>query len=283
LTLLLSQTSNSAGQGPFWPSQTKCDAALGFSSGPLRLVQDDAILRVQYSDSEFESDQMITGENYFPAEIIAEGLGVSLNDIVPSPTVAKIFSGGKTDFLLVAMSYTRLLPILIEKGKSVKALDIWYNQEEFPRGTIGDNMRAFNNNYRAHLVGASALHIPMSRESVGHIWSYRLVSAQTPEFQTAFLREAIRVVKVGGEVRINGYLKEEAQASLDFINREYSSSLEATIEERPLKWTLHSNLHPDFNDAMKLTRVVQDSKSYIKEIELNDYLLVVKKKSSIHY
>ena len=240
------------------------------------------ILEVDYNDGGIKSKQMITGENYFSAEVIAQGLDVSLADIPSSPHGPKPSYDGQIDHLLVAMSYTRILPILIDKGSAVKALDIWYNQPAIPSGDpIGNNMKAFNTLYSEHLIGASALHMPLRDESVKNVWSYRLVSAQTRTFQKQFLSEVLRVLEVGGEARIYGFDKADNNTNIRFLKK-YGNSIEFSFIKKPLHWTHQSSLQPNFADGMKLTPTDQQQMSTTHEINIPDgYLLVIKKNTSI--
>ena len=263
------------------PSLTTRVSEVQMPGGAERVVlktdPKNGFVMIDYEDHGIKSEQMVTGENYFPSSFIGEALDVDFTALARKAVQGQA-TGPDLDFLLVAMSYTSALPILLEKGYSVRALDLWYGQGQYPPGRIGENMKMFFDRMEPHLIGASALHMPLASDSVANVLSFRLVSAQDAHFQSTFLKEAIRVLKPGGTLRIYGYDKQESEVTARLLRETYGADVSFKLEQRAIERDMDTSLMPDFDNLMQLTRVVPQPGDYHLRVKFNDlYLLKLTK------
>ena len=112
----------------------------------------------------------------------------------------------KSLVISVAEGTSELLPKLLEKGVNAYGLDLWYDPNlEFPDSIIGEEMRSYLAKYQNHLIRADARQLPYFDNTVDVVLSHKLVNNQEISEALRFVAEALRVVKIGGEVRIYGF------------------------------------------------------------------------------
>lgn len=141
--------------------------------------------------------------------------------------------------LSLGEGYSELLPYLIEKGITIKGLDLWYHSSNLvhENSAVVKKMNEFQNMFAAHLIRGSALDIPLKAESVDFVFSHRLLVSLHIAEQLRAITETIRVLTISGEAhlllsdsRVPRKIDELAfKTILKFINENYAASVNAQI------------------------------------------------------
>lgn len=115
-----------------------------------------------------------------------------------------------------------LLPWLVEMGVKAKGVDLWYGSAHpFPKNQIGAEMKRYQDLYKAHLIGGNAFSLPFKTDSVDIVLSNKLINNFVkPEERLNFISEVLRVLKSGGEARI------------DFVDGHQATMLFDSLETR---------------------------------------------------
>lgn len=204
---------------------SECTAVFMLLSG------DEAQVEAMNGSSGFAvaNNIMVTGGTLYPLKVILNDLELTPSDIASLK--------GKT-VLSLAEGYSELLPYLLEQDVNGLGLDIWYHQTNFPQNESGAQMREFNNRYGEYLIQGDARKIPVQSESMDRVVSHSLVNNfEDSSDGRMVLEDAIRTVKVGGEVRIFGFKEDDAGKITQELQQKYSGQLAVRTDLRRSTWT----------------------------------------------
>ena len=175
---------------------------------------------------------MVTGGELYPLKVILNGLDLSDKDLVRLK--------GQT-VLSLAEGYSDFLPHLLYMGADVYGLDIWYHQKSFPLNETGNEMRRYMQRFGDRLIQGSAFDIPVYPDSMDLVVSHQLVNNFTfLKERLEVLKEAIRVCKVGGQVRIFGMGSGSVKEVEKYLKENYGRSIKAKFKRRISNWTSSS-------------------------------------------
>lgn len=133
--------------------------------------------------------------------------------------------------LLLGEGDGHLLPFFLNHNlTNIRAVDIWYHNETFPKGKRGKELRQFNRKYSRYLIRASALDLPFESNSVDFIFSFKLLNNLTFEQSYKALSEAFRVLKTGGEARIDAH-RSDTQDLLNKLQEKHKTEAEFRVVE----------------------------------------------------
>ncbi len=122
---------------------------------------------------------------------------------------------------------------MLDHGLKIKGLDIWYSQLDKLRGAIDPDtfkvFKQFVDKYEDYLVTGSVFNIPYDDNTFDLLIASRLLNNLNKEDVIRALKEMVRVLKPGGEIRIKGiqrgFSKDELQVlfpNIEFkVNDDY--------------------------------------------------------------
>lgn len=169
----------------------------------------------------------VTGDSVYPIDMVTHNLG--LNQIILNR-----FKGEAV--LSLAEGASGLLPFLLDQGFQAKGLDLWYGLDELPSNYSGQLMRDYVQQYGDHLVQSDARSIPWDDETAGLVVSHMLVNNVDTDVQKDVIKEAIRVVKQGGQVRLFGFDQDDVSEVTDYLSSDYQRIVSFSFETK--KWDL---------------------------------------------
>jgi hypothetical protein len=160
------------------------------------------------------------GENYGLTQVL-KNLGL------PNKKDLAKLSGQRIVSLGEGMS--PLVPNLRQAGARAFGVDLWYGSKAIPDTPFGRKMKAHFQNHKKVLIQASADKLPFKDRSVDMILSHALFNniIERP-FKEAIIREALRVLWVGGELRILGIT--QATLMADHLQEKYGHKVDFGFE-----------------------------------------------------
>lgn len=110
--------------------------------------------------------------------------------------------------LSVAEGFGPLVPTLAQQGFAIRGLDTWYHNEglkENPtQSKVLGKMQEFDSQWGDKLIAGSVFNIPVANESLGVVLARRLLNNLSVRDNLRAIDEMVRVIQVGGEIRIYG-------------------------------------------------------------------------------
>ena len=102
----------------------------------------------------------------------------------------------------MGQGYGPELGYLAQHGYHVRAVDLWYHRQDIPAG-VGDPLIEFNRRWGKHLVPGSVFKLPFESGSIDLILANRLLNNLSSWKNTLALDEMVRVLKPGGQIRVD--------------------------------------------------------------------------------
>lgn len=203
-------------------------------------------------------------ESYNQEFILANGVAVTGDFLYP---LHLVLSNLNLDFVTIrnlrgkrvlslAEGVSALLPFLLQQEVNSRGLDLWYSStSNLPLNYTGRLMRQYVRTYGNYLIPGDARNIPLENESVDLIVSHMLVNNVDFEAQKNILKEAMRVVKKGGEIRLFGFDEDDAEQVTDFLITNYQDKITYRFEKK--KWKIGFNDQQREHESFLLTIVVK--------------------------
>jgi hypothetical protein len=164
----------------------------------------------------------VSGESYYPLQYVLRNLGLVIDGSKELDGNLKILS--------IAEGTSGLLPFLLSRGLNAVGLDTWYHTENYPNNKGGHEMQRYVRQYGANLVRGNATHLPMASESFDLTLSHLLIN-NILDFKPfeAILSESVRVLKVGGEARIFGFIADDIPLAEKILRNEFGDSISINV------------------------------------------------------
>ncbi len=155
----------------------------------------------------------VTGDHIYGIESVLTNLGINNAEYLTSLEDKKVLSIGE--------GYSGLLPQLKDFTAEMTAVDIWYHSNSYPDNESGKLMREYVEQHGRNLVQADAASAPFEGESFDLILSHMLVNNLDVFKNKDVVKEAIRILNRGGEIRIYGFPDSHKYAVEDLMKAEY--------------------------------------------------------------
>jgi SAM-dependent methyltransferase len=163
----------------------------------------------------------ITGSDVHPRESLFESLGL------PEEQVEAL--AGRS-VLSLGEGYSDLVPYLIWIGVKAQGLDLWYHKKSYPKTDLGRLMEGYNKKFGQYLIQGDARDTGLAPNSYDFVVSANLVdNLKKFEDKISVLDEAIRLTKVGGQVRILGFKSGHIPNLLLLESAGYGNQIELQI------------------------------------------------------
>jgi len=109
----------------------------------------------------------------------------------------------KASILSLGEGASEFIPRLVAMGmQRAVGVDLWYHPEvQFPNNEEGQNLKAYYEKNKSHLLQADARHLPLATESVDLIVSKKLMNNLHIADIADIIIESVRVLKLGGEMK----------------------------------------------------------------------------------
>lgn len=178
----------------------------------------------------------ITGSDFHPRESLLESLGL--------PEIQVEALAGRS-VLSLGEGYSDLVPYLIWIGVKAQGLDLWYHKKSYPKTNLGRLMEGYNKRFGQYLIQGDARDTGLPPNSYDFVISANLVdNLKKFEDKVSVLDEAIRLAKVGGQVRILGFKSTHIPNLLLLQSAGYENQIELQIF--PVKQRV--NIRPGWKD-----------------------------------
>lgn len=158
----------------------------------------------------------VTDERWYPTDEVVRNLGLA-------PEVVNGWRSSGAKVYSIGEGAGGLLPWLLSQGVQVRGVDLWYHQRTslFPRNDVGRKMKAYQDQYGPYLIQGDALAMKMPTDSVDVIVSNKLINNLEMKQKQKFLEEVLRVLKPGGEARLDFVSETEMAVLLDWLNERF--------------------------------------------------------------
>lgn len=167
------------------------------------------------------------------------GLDMVIHDLELDAKTLREFKG--RNVLSVGEGVSGLLPFLLKEGLHARGLDLWYGAGEFANNFAGRLMRDYVAKYGAYLIQGDGRKMPVADHSVDLVVSHLVVNNVSLELQKDLIRDAIRVAKRGGQVRIFGFVDEDMEQITPFLKAEFGSQITFSTAAKSFKFKFRGN------------------------------------------
>lgn len=207
-----------------WYSNKGCFSTLDtFNEPVVRVHRQDEAYRGGMGLGVFVNDVLVTGEGYlYSGEEIFKVLELDNAKL-------SFLKKNESQVLSLGEGFGSLLDRFLRHGVEAKALDLWYHMNHYPvESFTGKKMSEFNSKYYDHLIRGSFTNIPYPNRSLDLIVASMLFNniADRDVFIKG-LEEMVRVLKVGGELRLVGLQPYQ----VDYISKMYDDVFEQRIDK----------------------------------------------------
>lgn len=187
---------------------------------------------------------MVTGGHHYPLPVILQHLKLDHAQIGNLR--------GKT-ILSVAEGFSDLLPHLLRSGADAWAVDLIYGSKDIPDSAYGPTIKNYIKNWGDRLVPGDAVALPIESSSVDVLLSHKFVNNISKMKSLLFVKEAIRVLKPGGEARIFGFSDRAEdgagfsdatiQSAQEYIQSSYGNSVQVEVKKEVIRYSQNRKPH----------------------------------------
>ena len=189
----------------------------------------------------------VTGENLYTTPMILKNLDIN-------ETMVQTMAG--KHLLSVGEGFSGLVPFLRQKGIYASALDLWYASKKIPPTFVGQQMREYIDTHNEYLISGSAFSIPVEDKTYDFVVSHMMVNNFDFETGLPFLKEAVRITKPGGEIRIFGYDERLLNRISQTFARYFKGQIIYTTELREFEYSVNESYHTR-SDLLLTIRVME--------------------------
>lgn len=196
------------------PSQGCFSQLDTFNTPVMRIHSPEIPFRGGMGLGVYINDVLVTGEGYlYSQEEVFNVLGLD------EAKLRKLRAEG-AKVLSLGEGFGSLLDRFLRSRVEAKAMDLWYHLDGYPMDNFaGKKMFNFNQKYHEHLIRGSFDAIPYSDRSLDLIVASMLFNnIADKDLFVKGVEEIIRVLKVGGEVRLLGLRPYQVELLEGFYN-----------------------------------------------------------------
>jgi hypothetical protein len=155
---------------------------------PLQVLRVAVLAVLLVSGARFAEAVPLFGSEFtfmqqYSTEFVLRNLGLDTELSSANSDCARVVSLGE--------GMNGLVPLLVSLGHEAVGVDVWYEQEEFPEGRVGDQMREYVESNRGSLLAADAASVPLAGQSQHFVVSHMLIDNLDPVKQRTILKEAV--------------------------------------------------------------------------------------------
>lgn len=182
----------------------------------LAYVYDDGVRIHSNGVENFVNGIRITGDLNHPVAQVLSSLQIAARELKDWRTKR---------VLEVAPGFARgLMETLLGNKIDADALEIWFGRK-VPMNYDGRQMKAFEAWLGKRAIAGSAFKMPISSESYDVIVSHAFANNIEHADAMKFLRESYRILRPGGELRVDGFSEVRVQQAIKALQEEFGDKV----------------------------------------------------------